>query len=52
MCEIWEEKIMEILTIPRSLSPPHPHIWPAEIHAFHIHFPCSLQVDETVESDY
>ena len=52
MCEICEEKIMEILTIPRSLSLPHPHIWPAEMHAFHIHFPCSLQVHETVENDY
>lgn len=38
MCEILEEKMMEILTIPISLSLLHTHIWPAEIHAFGIHF--------------
>lgn len=27
MCEIFEEKIMEILTLPISLSPPHLLIW-------------------------
>lgn len=50
MCEIFEEKIMEILTIPISLSLPHPHIWPAEMRVFGIHFSCTYTSRRNVKN--